>query len=246
MSKNASNFIRNRRTKIAVTGSRIMHILWYMAECYQKVVSDSPGYRTLYASVPTNIAFEDFLKIEFVENYLIPNKDLLQSRTPDLIDVNFHFETQKSYVDSKDGLRKVDKIDVYINRLGLNEVWGKPDEHVYFAAECKRIEILSDCKEYVIDTQKFADRDYDTLRLPYEAQIAFIENKKLSISAIVSEIDSRLKAISKSLTTSKYLEHISFHSTFAGGYLSEHSRNYSKGSQFAVFHLLFDYSHLVV
>jgi len=241
MYKGAAPFIQNRKKVVAITYDRISHIIGYVVECYQKVLKDTPKYSKSYVKSSTTLSFEDYLKMEFVDKYLIPNKHLIFSKCSDLGDINFHYENQKRYIDPSDGKEKPDKIDIYINRLGLQENWNEQDEHIYFVIECKRIEHLSDCKKYVNDTQKFADRDYKVLRLPFEGQLAFIENKKLKHEKVAVEINKYLKAISSTLTTEQYLNGFSFHGT----YTSVHRRNHTKKDIFGVYHLLFNYSDLL-
>lgn len=244
MSLSAVSFIQNRQKVISITDSRIRHILWYIVECYQLLQIDNPKYSKSLWKKKSTIPFEDYLKMELVDNYLIKQKDLLQARVSKLVQINFSYETQKRYVDFSDNREKPDKIDIYINKLGLQNEWKEPDENVYFAVECKRIKILSDTKDYVLDIQKFSDRNHTTLRLPFEGMIAFIENKKLSHLKVSQEINNKLKSARK-INTSKNLTPDTWHSKYVGTYSSIHNRNFKKVTPFSIFHLLFDYSQNV-
>ena len=119
------------------------------------------------------------------------------------------------------------------------------DENIYFAIECKRIKILPDCEDYILDTEKFANRNYTNTRLPFEGQIAFIENNKLTHQSVSNEINRRLPKRT-TLNTTQLLKIISKHSIFSGCYYSIHKKNYGVNELFDVFHLLFDYSPFVV
>ncbi len=244
MLNNAASFIRNRKEVVAITYDRVTNIIWYLAECYQTLSKDHPTYSIELVGKNTTLHFEDFLKMEFLDKYLIPNEHLISSKCSELEDINFHYENQKRYLDISDKKVKPDKIDIYINKLGLQSSWNQQEENIYYAIECKRIKTLSDCKAYIGDTKKFADRRYNDLRLPFEEQIAFIENSRLSHSAVSAEINNRLKATS-SLITTQFLESEVLHKLFNGCYSSRHKRNFNRNEPFTVFHLLFDYSKFV-
>lgn len=245
MNKGATSFIQNRRRVVAITDDRINHIVEYVVHCYQIILNDAPQYSKTNVKAKTTLSFEDYLKMELVDSYLIPNKHLILSNCSDLANITFHYENQKRYIDVSDGKEKPDKIDIYISKLGLQEVWNEQDEHVYFVIECKRIGSLADSANYVDDTKKFANRIYKTLRLPFEGQLAFIENKKLSVVSVSSEIDNNLKKMSSELKTEQFLTPIAITASFHGGYTSIHKRNHSKNASFKVYHLLFNYSSLV-
>ena len=244
MPSKATNFIQNRKKVVAITYNRVTDIIWYVAECYQILLKDRSTYSKKFVSQKTTLHFEDFLKMELVDKYLIPNKHLISARCSKLECVNFHYENQKRYVDFSDKKEKPDKIDIYINRLGLQNNWNQHEENVYYAIECKRIEKLSDCKTYIGDTKKFADRNYKELRLPFEGQIAFIENSKLNHKSVSTEINKILEANS-ALITNQLLKSELLHKFFDGCYSSRHKRNFNKKEPFTVFHLLFDYSEFV-
>lgn len=244
MPNNAANFIRNRKKVVSITYDRISNIVWYIAECYQILLKDRTKYSKKLVSQNTTLHFEDYLKMELVDKYLIRNKHVLSSKCSELENITFYYENQKRYTDIIDKKQKPDKIDIYINRLGLQSSWNEQDENIYMALECKRLNILSDCKNYIGDTQKFADRKYEDLRLPFEGQLAFIESNSLNHICVSDEINNRLKATS-TLITSQFLTLLPIHNSFKGCYSSIHKRNYLKKTSFTIFHLFFDYSKLV-
>lgn len=238
----ATKFVQNRNT---ITYTRINHIMWYAIECYHLLIIDKPTYSKIHINANTAYFFEDHLKMEFIENYLIKNKHLLSSRVATLDEVTFSYEPIKRFTDIKDGIEKSDKIDVFVNRLGLRNKWGVQEEHIYLAIECKRIKVLSDCREYVGDIQKFCDREYKELRIPFESQIAFIENPKLDHFKVSKEINRRLQSY-PTVITKQFLNQLLIQSSFQGSYISTHKKNYKKKESFKIFHLLFDYSQLII
>lgn len=244
MASNISTFVKSR--KKSITQQRIKHILSYVMECHRIFLNDSITYSKSEIRASSTIMFEDFLKIEFVEKYLIKNKFLLKNTISELEEINFAYETQQRYVDIKDGKTKPDKIDIYINKLGLKKFFKtEEDENIYFALECKRIKILSDVNDYVLDIEnKFINRKHINLRLPFEGQIAFIENKKLSHIDISNQANNILKT--KSFKTEKYLCAEKLHSTIDGTYLSIHKRNFNNQDSFAIYHLMLNYSNIVL
>ena len=100
-------------------------------------------------------------------------------------------------------------------------------------------------REYIEDIQKFCDREYKELRIPFESQIAFIENPKLDHFKVSKEINRRLQSIS-TIFTKQLLNQAAIHRAFQGSYISIHKKNYKKKESFQIFHLLFDYSKLIV
>lgn len=178
MSLNAAGFISSRSNVTSITDSRIKAILRYVSECYQFLKNDAPLYSKKYVKDHTSYHFEDYLKVDFVDKYLIENKKILKRAMPALEEVNFSYETEKRCIDST-GKHKKDKIDIYINKLGLKEYWQTHDEHIYFVLECKRIASLKGCEAYVKDVEKFCTRQYIQLRLPFEGMIGFIEKAEI-------------------------------------------------------------------
>jgi hypothetical protein len=236
-------FVINRKN--AVTEKQIKTILWYVTECYLLTIKENKRYSKTWVKNHTTYKFENYLKNQLVEDYLIKNKDLLKQKTLTLNDINFGCETEKNYIDSQDGKQKQDKIDIYINKLGLRDVWKENDENIYFAIECKRIKKLPDSTKYVDDMEKFTNRAYINIRLPFEGQLAFIENPTITHVRLHNEINEKLNR-RKTVITDNSLSPISIHAQFDGTYLSEHKRNTNKQESFSIYHLLFDYSDIVV
>lgn len=244
MSSNASNFIRGRSDRYSVTNARINAILWYVLECYQLLLNDQVQYSKNWVKANTTYTFEDYLKFKLIDDYLSLNTTLLRSKSSRLEEIHFEGETQKRFVDTTDGKEKPDKIDIYINRLGLQNEWGGKSE-VYYSIECKRIKVLADTRDYIKDIEKFTNRNHTNTRLPFEGQLAFIENDLLSHSAVSEEIDQRLKK-SSIIVTGQFLERTKIHPDDMCSYRSKHTKNFGRKDIFIVDHLLLDYSGIVI
>jgi len=244
MASNISAFVKSRKNSI--TEQRIKQILSYIMECHRIFLNDGVTYSEKEIKASTTVPFEDHLKFEFIDKYLVKNKFLLRNKISELEEINFSPESQQRYLDVCDGKIKPDKIDIYINKLGLKKNFkNEEDENIYFALECKRIKILSDVKDYVLDMEnKFVNRNHINLRLPFEGQIAFIENKKLTHIDISNQANNILKT--KSFKTEKYLCAEKLHSIIDGTYLSIHKRNFNNQDSFAIYHLMLNYSNIVL
>lgn len=245
MGSSANKFIVNRKNQHAITNKRVVQILSYVVECYRILTLTGTTYSKSKVRVDGTVMFEDHLKFEFIDNFLIPNKHKLTAKISELEEINFASETQQRYVDAVDGKTKPDKIDVYINKLGLTNIWKDYDENIYLAIECKRISNPSDCKDYVNDIVKYCNRAHLKTRLPFEAQLAFIENDKLTHLEVGKQINKELTA-STVIDTVEKLKNVKLHTTVDGTYLSKHKRNFGVKDAFSIYHLLFDYSKLVV
>jgi hypothetical protein len=243
MVSNVSDFIHNRTEAYAFTNGRIQLILSYVIECYRLFINDNIVYSQSWVKQNTTLKFEDYLKFEFLDNYLIPNKHLYNALGTDLEELNFSGETQKRFIDL-DGKQKPDKIDILINKLGLQNAWKEDDENIYFAIECKRVRQFNDIKNYIRDIDKFSQRNHTNLRLPIEGQIAFVENSKLPQTDVVDGINKLLQS-SKEIITSSFLVGINLHSKIQCSYISLHQRRFRKNEQFTIYHLMFDYTGIV-
>lgn len=240
--REASIFVSNR--KQSITANRIKNILWYIGECYILLRNDKAKYSKTYVKEHTAIHFEDFLRFRLVEDYLAKNKNLLKARTSDLDEISFTSETQKEYIDQTDYKQKTDKIDIFINKLGLAQTWGENEDKIYFAIECKRISNLSDTSRYIGDLLKFTNRSYIEIRLPFEGQLGFIESHSLSDRQIVEEINGKLRHASH-ITTERPLRPCPIHPDIPGTYKSIHRRNTNKKETFSIYHIFLDYSGIV-
>jgi hypothetical protein len=233
-------FIQNRKNTI--TENRIENIIWYIIECYLLIVKNKEKYSKIWVKKNTKIKFENYLRNRFVEDYLIKNKKILIQEISCLNDINFTYETEKEYIDLQDNKIKSDKIDIYINKLGLQNEWKDNDENIYFVLECKRITKLSDVAYYISDIQKFVNRKHINTRLPFEGQIAFIEDKNISYTMLSSKVNESLKK-HETIITKSLLNEIVLNNNYNGLYLSIHKRN--TDAYFSIYHLFFDYSNII-
>lgn len=247
MISDASQFIQHRKDTFSITNKRITQIISYVCECYGICVKDKTVTPYSISTVAQNstLTFEDFLKFDLIDNYLNVNKHLFKEKVTELEEIHFSAETQERYIDLIDSKQKPDKIDIYVDRLGLQNEWMSQNNQVYFAIECKRIKILSDTKAYIGDIKKVTNRNHTNLRLPFEGQIAFIENTKLNHRVVAKKANTILSEDSE-IHTLQYLKFQNFHSTFKATYSSVHTKNFGRNESFLVYHLLLDYSKIVM
>ena len=241
MVSNASTFILNRKDALAFTNNRIRHILSYVIECHRIFLTDNLTYSVSRINSDTKIKTEEYFRTKFVDNYLRKNRHLLESIQMD--ELFFGKEEVEIYQDNE-GIEQEDKIDIYVREVSLQKYWSI-NEEVYFTVECKRIKKLSDTKEYIIDIEKFCNRKYINTRLPFEGQIAFIENPKLHHTVVVETINKKLLT-SSTITTCSFLTGIKLHSIIQSSYISTHKKNFLPMEEFSIYHLMFDYSGVVV
>ena len=247
MISDASQFIQHRKNTFSITNKRIQQIISYVCECYGICLKEKTKNPYSINAVKENstLSFEDYLKFDLVDNYLNVKKHLLKDKISKLEDIHFAAETQERYIDLVDSKQKPDKIDIYVDRLGLQSEWMSKNNQVYFAIECKRIRILLDTKAYIGDIRKVANRNHTNLRLPFEGQIAFIENLNIDHHKVMTKANSILKKDIE-INTLQYLKFQSFHSFFQNTYSSVHTKNFGGKESFYVYHLLFDYSQIVM
>ena len=174
MISNADNFKKNRNRVIE---SHVRKIMRYVIDCYHLILKDGKKYD--YAT-RGKIKQEDFLRNGLVDDYMRENINLLNDSPINEYSIeNFiNKESAESYYDAKDCLMHDDKIDIKIDYPYLK--LDLEDKLAYFAIECKRIKTNTDSIAYIGDTIKFSQRSYVKGRIPYEGQIGFIENPKIS------------------------------------------------------------------
>ncbi len=148
-------------------------------------------------------------------------------------------EVSEEYRSSIDNNLHNDPIDIHIVDKAQKNSWGEITKP-YFAIECKRIK--SGITEYIKDTQKFTERNYQKLRLPFEGQLGFIENHCLTHSKIQDQINKKLSS-HNIIETIALLEHYPIKDKFEGSFFSEHLKN--NKSHFTIFHLFFNYSQII-
>ncbi|WP_312286400.1 hypothetical protein [Chryseobacterium gleum] len=222
-----------------VIESHVRKILQYVVSCYQLILKDGKKYNY---STRGKIKQENFLRNGLVDDYLRKNINLLNCGGINQYTI-INRESTETYHSESDGLIHDDPIDIKIEYSPLKN--DLKDDAVYFAIECKRITIDSDSKDYVSDMEKFSERIYVSKRLPFEGQIGFIENPKISHSSICVKVNERLQSCKK-LTTTQELKLIKISPDFEGSYKSTHKKLNENKDDFSVFHLFFDYTKIVV
>ncbi|WP_159800381.1 hypothetical protein [Flavobacterium sp. MK4S-17] len=239
MGSEADKFIKNRLSRTAMIDSRIKKLLAYIIDCYNKTVEDGKQYDY---SKRGKISQENFLRNGLVNDYLRCNLNSLNSGTEYYTVINK--ESNETYTSAIDGLTHDDPIDIHIVDKALQASWNT-DKQIYYALECKRISQLSDSASYIGDIKKSTERDYKGMRLPYEGQIAFIENSKLTHIKIAEDINKKLSTHT-SIITNKPLEAVQISNSFNGSYISVHNKIFGDNANFTIHHLLFDYSAIVI
>ncbi|WP_345991342.1 hypothetical protein AAEU33_05745 [Chryseobacterium sp. Chry.R1] len=225
-----------------VVESHVRKILQYVVSCYQLMLKDGKKYNY---STRGKIKQENFLRNGLVDDYLRKNINLLNSEGINQYTI-INRESTETYHSQTDRLLHDDPIDIKIEYSPLKN--DLQDDSVYFAIECKRITIDSDSKDYVLDTEKFSDRIYTSKRLPFEGQIGFIENSKITHSSICIKVNECLQSLQscEKLITTQELKLIKISSDFEGSYKSTHKKLNENKDNFSVFHLFFDYSNVVI
>jgi len=241
MVNNAFRFTRNRSDVLSITNQRIKRILWYIIECYLIFINDNKTYSLKELKSNSKIKPEEYFRTKFVDEYLRRNKHLLQIFQME--DIFFGKEESEFYKDNFK-IEQEDFIDIYIRDSGLQSYWCNKEE-IYFAIECKRIKQLSDARDYLSDIEKFCNRSHINTRLPFEGQIAFIENPKLTQTTIIDKINSILLS-NKLIRTDSYLVATEIHKKLNCAFHSIHKKNFSPNQQFAIYHLMLDYSGIVI
>jgi hypothetical protein len=243
MNENAHKFTEKRAIKLSK--KRFIQVVEYVVFCYNLLKKDNEQNKICYSKKkkPKSIAFENWLKIRFVEDYLQQYKGHLACYSQ-IEKIRFDYETVKTYIDPTGEIRE-DKIDVFISNLGLQEYWGTvTEENIYFALECKRLKNTSHNADYVTDIQKFVERQH-IFRFPFEGMIGFVEKSSISIDAIINDINERIRSHSGIVTTQE-LTYFPIHENFHYCRFSKHCKSRPKRISIEVYHLFFDYSNLIV
>jgi hypothetical protein len=219
----------------------------YIIYCYLQILADK---RTYNYSKRDKIPKEEFLRNGLVNDYLRKsyNKEYFKHQISDnpSVEITFHPEETMTYTDLETNKQSTDKIDIAVCENILQSIWSeKTDNEIRFAIECKRIKILSDVNNYISDIEKFSNRNHIKTRLPFEGQIAFIEDQKITNSVLYKKINDVLENHSSIITNSS-LESVVLNDKFDGTYLSKHQRNNASKQNFSIYHLFFDYSNIVV
>ncbi len=231
--------------KFSLTEFRIGLVLKYIIHCFLLMQAEGKKYDF---NGRGKVKKEDFLRDGLVDDYLSKtlNKKYYKEFISDNPNVEIYFQKEEKQNYLEQSKISEDFIDITIKETELSKVLSEVvSDEIKFTIECKRIKENRDYVEYVKDIRKFANRPYKTYRLPYEGQIAFIENSVLNHSIVSEKINERLIS-EKRIITVHLLRNSTFHSEFDGGYYSIHKRNYGNKNSFSIYHLLFNYSEIVI
>lgn len=236
-----SNFISKRKQPLSLRQKNIQNILWYMLECYSLILKEHKTY-SLSDINNSNIKPENYLRNKLVDEYLRRHTYLFKEKFQTEY-IFFDKDTEETYID-KEGNESTDKIDIYIRNKALQDYWSnKPN--VYYAVECKRIKELSDTQKYVNEDTvgKFIERKHTEFRQPIEGQLAFVENANISPLDVANNINKRL---CNNANTESFLSLVDIHEVQKCCFISKHTRCFNIKSKFSVYHLLLDYSRIVI
>jgi hypothetical protein len=248
MSSPAKKFIQKRQQQFALTQERVNFIFSYIHFCYYALLLSEVKYSRKWVKENTTDKYENYLKKKLVHDYLKKYKSIypIKSKLEELI---FECEPEMPYSYYNSGLKKKieanDRIDIKVNRIGLQEIWKNiEDQDIYLAIECKILAKLSDNAQYLNDIQKFCDREHEHFRLPIEGMLAFIETKKIAIPEFVADVNNRLKK-SKTISTKQFLSPILSNSFSDNYFNSWQLRNFNKALKFSICHLYLGYSEII-
>ena len=237
----ALNFISKRKQPLSLGQKNIQIILWYFLECYNLLLNDGKTYSISEVN-KGKIKLENYLRNKLVDEYLREYTHLFHNKFKTEY-ISFDKDSEETYID-KEGYEYTDKIDIYIRDKALQECWSG-EKNVYFAVECKRIQILSDTQKYIDEDTvgKFIERKHISFRVPFEGQLAFIHQKKNTPLIVADEINKRLSGNSN---TKNLLLPGKLHDTQNCSFISDHTRAYGKHEPFSIYHLLLDYSSIII
>jgi hypothetical protein len=250
MSSGAKKFVAGRLTSLALTHQRVNSILGYIAYCHDQQMNEGHWYSRGWVKENSSDKFENFLKKRLVHNYLKKYKKAFSTGFGSPIeDISFECEPEMPYIkfDKQKKIQKEanDRIDIKVNRLGLQNAWkDQDDQDIYLALECKILSALGDNAAYQGDLQKFCDRNYLQFRLPIEGMIAFKEHQQPGTAAYTTDLNKRLVKC-RTIITLQLLKPNTLPVRFGESFFSKHCRNFNGKAGFTVCHLYLDYSQLI-
>src|ERR1035437_4716162 len=175
-----------------LTEYRVHMVVKYIVYCYLLMIEEGKKYDF---SKRGKLQQEDFLRNGLVDDYLSKkrNKDFYKQQISDNPNVEIYFNKEENQIYAINGVSADDYIDISVKETKLSEVLsGTTEDEIKLAFECKRIKVQQDHKEYIKDIHKFANRPFTTYRLPFEGQIAFIENPLYTHQTVSIEINKLL------------------------------------------------------
>lgn len=237
----AFNFISKRKQPLSLRQKNIQNILWYILECYGIILNECKTY-SLSEVKNSNIKPENYLRNKLVDEYLRKYTHLFKDKFKTEY-IFFDKDAEETYID-KGGNESTDKIDIYIRNKALQDYWSNKT-NVYYAVECKRIKALSDTQKYISEDTigKFIERRHIGFRQPIEGQLAFIEDANITPIDVANDINNKL---CNNTSTNSLLTSVEIHETQKCCFISKHNRRFNAKEKFSIYHLLLDYSSIVV
>jgi hypothetical protein len=237
-----------RSNEDRLTQKRVEIIIRYVIYCYQKMVSEVKTYKKseFLNQEKTRYNLEEGLSTKLVDDFLgiWDNLQHFKHNISDKPETQLYFNCESKQTYNENDTTKDDYIDIKIQDTELTNIWGKAGEQqqVHFAIECKVIE--NGYSEYVTDIKKMCDRSFNTTRLPFKGQIAYITNPNYNHSTVFQGINKGLSN-NKNIQTQENLKYQNITPDFEASYSSTHIRSYNKKS-FKIYHLLLQYSDIVI
>jgi hypothetical protein len=242
---NASNFkVRSER----LTQKRVEMVMRYVIYCYQKMINENKTYKKtdFLNESKTRYNLEEGLSEKFVDEYLgiWNNLEYYKKYISDKPDIHLYFNNESKQSYTENDAIKDDFIDIKVQETGLSDIWSSNgnQQQIHLAIECKVVE--NGYSEYVSDIKKMCDRSFNTPRLKFEGQLAYITNPSYTHSSIVFGVNKNLSTNGQIDTTQELKINI-LDQNFDASYLSVHKRNHNN-QQFLIYHLMFDYSKVVI
>lgn len=242
---NASNFKPNSEQ---LTQKRVEIVLQYVIYCYQKMVVEGKTYNKSDFSNEKNTRYnlEERLSEKFVNDYLGINDNLFHYKNNISTEPNVHLyfnnEARQSYTENN--IIKDDFIDIKIQETELSRIWAESgnQQPIHLAIECKVVE--NGYSDYVSDIKKMCNRAFNSPRLKFEGQIAYVTNSSYDHLSVKLGINNNLHGNAE-IETIQDLEPRFITKDFDASYFSIHKRNHN-GKTFVIYHLLFDYTKVVL
>lgn len=237
-----------RKKEERLTQKRVEMVIEYVAYCYQKMIIERKTYKKegFLNENKTRYNLEEGLSEKLVNEYLgvWDNLNYYKNNISDVPNVTLYFNNEAKQSYTENNTLKDDFIDIKIQETELSEIWGRTgsQQQIHLAIECKVVE--NGYSEYVSDIKKMCDRFFNTPRLNFEGQIAYIINPNYSHISVASGINKNLSNNSE-IVTVQDLKPKKINSKIDFSYLSIHKRNHNR-KQFSIYHLMLNYNNIIL
>ncbi|QTE22291.1 hypothetical protein [Polaribacter cellanae] len=237
-----------RKNEERLTQKRVEMVMEYVLYCYQKMIAEGKTYKkeVFFNENKTRYNLEEGLSEKLVNDYLgiFDNLEYYKTSISDKPGVELYFNNEAKQSYTENNITKDDYIDIKVQETELSKIWSGVGnvQQIHLAIECKIVE--KGYSEYVSDIKKMSDRSFNTPRLNFEGQIAYITNENYSPSSVASGIN---KSLSNNLeiVTIQDLKPKKINPKIDFSYLSIHKRNHNK-KQFSIYHLMLNYNNIIL